>query len=73
MNVYIRKAASVAVDERCICGHPKSAHGSSLRFEKQKTIRFHNKGNCCDHGCACSKFRWAGWIYEEVKEKVLAY
>jgi len=68
MKKFIRLANKVAVDERCVCGHPKSDHGSVLCCKGNLRIRMANDGSCCcrmtEKGpCPCPHFRWAGWIF----------
>jgi hypothetical protein len=51
------------VAERCTCGHLASAHGSqSVRLPDGRLYREASHGNCCETGCTCKHFRWAGFI-----------
>ena len=62
--LYIRRTGKVAIDELCVCGHPKSHHGSHTHCTSKAMLRLPAVGNCCDGACECARFRWAGWIYE---------
>jgi hypothetical protein len=60
---YSRELGDYVVDERCECGHPKREHGSVLKkLPENKLLRVPNDGSCCSGQCACTHFRWAGWV-----------
>ena len=62
----------VVVDEMCVCGHPKSEHGSHTIQIPRSLIRLPATGNCCQSHCNCARFCWAAWIYKESRQRMLA-
>jgi hypothetical protein len=63
MLLYIRRTGKVAIDEMCVCGHPKSKHGSHTHRTPNALLRLPAVGSCCEGECDCARFQWAGWIY----------
>lgn len=72
MLLHIRRTGKVAIGEMCVCGHPKSVHGSHTHKAEHLMLRVAEVGNCCETACKCDKFRWAGWIYDEAKQQKLS-
>jgi hypothetical protein len=67
MRVWIESEHQWAVDEMCICGHPRSTHGShTVNTPPMPLVRLNDVGSCCEGRCACRRFRWAAWVFEEV-------
>ena len=62
MRHYLRSKGGYADGEVCKCGHLKSEHGSrTTEIDGQKMYRGANDGGCCEEGCCCKRFRFAGW------------
>jgi hypothetical protein len=59
---YARSVGDIVVDDKCVCGHRKSDHGSVLTpLPHGKKLRIPHDGNCCTRKCVCRAFQWAGW------------
>lgn len=68
MRVWINNPGQWAVDEKCVCGHLRSEHGSRvLNDHLLPIVRLENLGNCCHRNmvCECRRFRWAAWVFEK--------
>lgn len=53
---------SKIVDEKCSCGHLKSAHANTVKGPQRAMEPGH--GYCKNEKCKCSQFTWVDFVFK---------
>jgi len=54
-----------AIDENCLCGHPRSSHSIADVQFRGINVDVPGKGPCLHSRCLCMGFRFEGWIFAD--------
>jgi hypothetical protein len=60
---YLSESRLRAAEERCDCGHLRSAHDDRWATFGGLAFGVPGHGRCCRDGCRCPRFRRAAWAF----------